>query len=342
MAFQKVEFEFPHDEVEEATTEIEIEPSSEVEVQIPGKEKVQPVEPETKVESEPEPEPEVEIVDDTPKKDRNRTPSEPPEDITEEELENYSDKVRNRIRHFSKGYHDERRAKETAQRERDELERAVQSILAEKNALQETVTKNQQVLYEQAKHNLDGELSQAKEAFKVAHESGDSDALLNAQERFTNAKLKADRLTSLEEPVEVSDTTSVESTQAAPDPKAVAWRNENSWFGNPDHQPETAFALGLHKELIENENVVVSSDEYYEKINSRMQKTFPELFGGANEQEVQTPKSRSDNVVAPATRSTAPKKIRLTQTQLALSKRLGLTPAQYAKQVAIDMRNNNG
>ena len=101
MPFQKVEFEFP--DPEETSTEIEIEPSNEVEIDISGGEK--PVA-ETVVEPEPEPEPELEVIDDTPKKDRNRTPSEPPEDVTEEELENYSDKVRNRIRHFSKGYHE--------------------------------------------------------------------------------------------------------------------------------------------------------------------------------------------------------------------------------------------
>ena len=339
MPFQKVEFEFPHDEVDELSTEIEIEPSSEIEVDLSGGGHV--LAPEPEVESEVEPE--LEIIDDTPKKDRNRTPSEPPEDVTDEELQNYSDKVQKRIRHFSKGYHDERRAKESAERERDELQQAVQGMLAEKNALQDTVSKNQQVLYEQAKHSVAGELSQAKEAFKVAHESGDSDAFLNAQERFTNAKLKAERLTALEEPVEVDDTTPTQQpTQAAPDPKAVAWRSENTWFGNANHEPETAVALGLDKQLTENGNVAVSSDEYYEEINTRMQKTFPELFRGVDEQEVQAPKPKPDNVVAPATRSTMPKKLRLTQTQLALSKRLGLTPAQYAKQVAIDMRNSNG
>ena len=284
MPFQKVEYEFPHDEDNEVTTEIEIEPSSEIEVDLSGGTETQVKEQETEVEIEPE----IEVVDDTPEADRGRTPSEPPEDITEEELGTYNAKVQKRIRHFSKGYHDERRAKETAERERDELERALQGILEEKKALQETVSSNQQVLFEQAKHSVEGELSQAKEAFKVAHESGDTEALLSAQERFTNAKLKAERLTSLEEPVEVSDTTSTQQpTQAAPDPKAVAWRNENTWFGNPNHEPETAFALGLHKQLTENENVAVSSDEYYEKINSRMQNTFPELFGGGEAQEVQ-------------------------------------------------------
>jgi hypothetical protein len=216
-------------------------------------------------------------------------------------------------------------------------------MLSENNALKETVATNQETLLTQAKYSVDGELSQAKAAFKAAHESGDSEALLSAQERFTNAKLKSERLTSLEEPVaEVQNVQSPVNNPPAPDPKAVAWRQQNTWFGNAKHEPETAFALGLHKQITETENISAESDEYYEQINARMQERFPELFEDTNEQEVRRPKARTSNVVAPATRSTAPKKIRLTQTQVALSKRLGITPAQYAKQVALDIRNSNG
>jgi len=330
MPFQKVEFEFPDEREEEQSTEIEIEPLGEIEVDISGGNTALEPTP------EPEPEPEIEVVNDVPEKDRGRIPSTPPEDVTKEELNNYSEKVAKRIQHFSKGYHDERRAKETAQRERDELERAVEGVLAERNALQDTVNKNQQALFQQAKHSVEGELSQAKEAFKVAHDSGDSEALLNAQERFTNAKLKAGRLEEFEEPKEIVDTSSRTQPNRPPaDPKADAWRDENTWFGNPNHAPETAFAVGLHKQLTEVDNVTVSSDEYYEIINSRMRKTFPHLYGELDEQEVQVPKPKLDNVVAPATRSTGTKKVRLTQTQLNLSKRLGLSPAEYAKQVAI-------
>ena len=331
MPFQKVEFEFPEGE-EESGTEIEILPSSEIEVDISGGPQVSAPEP------EPEPELEIEVINDVPEKDRGRTPSEPPEDITEEELKTYGAGVQNRIRHFSKGYHDERRAKESAERERDELQRAVQGVLAEKNALQDTVNKNQQVLYTQAKHSVAGELSQAKEAFKVAHDSGDSEAFLDAQERFTNAKLKAERLEGFGEPKEVPSPAEELVNRPSTDAKAEEWKDENTWFGNASHRPETAFALGLHQQLTEVENIPASSEEYYEKINSRMQDTFPELFKGLDEQEVQTPKPRLDNVVAPATRSTATRKVRLTATQIALSKKLGITPADYAKQVAIDTR----
>ena len=343
MPFQKVEYEFPHDEDNELTTEIEIEPSSEIEVTLPGKEATQEVE----VQVEPEVEPEVEVVNDVPEADRNRTPSEPPENVTEEELVNYSKRVQDRLKHFSKSYHDERRAKETAERERDELEKLVQQTLSENSSLKETVTQNREALLKQAKANVEAEIVQAKALYKRAHEEGDSDSLVQAQEALNVNLLRQDSLNKLERESLQEPETPVENVQQpidrpAPDPRAVAWKEQNTWFGNPTYEPETAFALGLHKQITEAEGTSADSNEYYEKLNSRMQAKFPELFEGTNEQEVQTPKQKTGNVVAPATRSTAPKKIRLTQTQLVLAKRLGLTPAQYAKQVAIDMRNNNG
>ena len=105
MPFQKVEFEFP-DEKEEESTEIEVESSSAEEIKKPARAKAEEAD-----------SIEIEVVDDTPKADRGRKPSEPPEDVTEEELEDYSEKVQKRIKHFSKGYHDERRGKERAIRD---------------------------------------------------------------------------------------------------------------------------------------------------------------------------------------------------------------------------------
>ena len=340
MPFQKVEYEFPEVDAEEGSTEIEIEPSGELEVIIPGREKAQTLEPEDESEDESE----LEIIDDTPENDRDIIPSEPPEEVTDEELGNYAKKVQNRIKHFSKGYHDERREKETAQRERDELERVVQQMLSENQDLKSTVSKNREVLLSQAQNGVEAEIAQARAAYKKAHEEGDTENLLTAQERLTNASLKKDNLSRLEkESLQQSEST-VENVQQpvdrpAPDPKAVAWKEKNEWFGGMHHEPETAYALGLHKQITTAERIPADSDEYYEKLNSRMQAKFPELFEEINEQELQVPKStRPGNVVAPATRSTGSKKIRLTQTQVALSRRLGLSPEQYAKQVAIDMR----
>ena len=119
------------------------------------------------------------------------------------------------------------------------------------------------------------------------------------------------------------------------DDRANDWAASNTWFGQDDEM--TSFALGLHIPNLSKMGVSPQTEEYYETIDSRMRQIFPDSFEDVGEIEAAQPK-RKANVVAPATRSTAPKKIRLTQTQVAVAKRLGLTPEQYAKQVAIDMR----
>jgi len=342
MPFQKVEFSFPHED-EETSTDIEIEDSSATEIDLSGKPQIEPEsEPEPVVEEAVEDDLEVEVVDDTPKADRNRKPAEPPAEVTDEELAEYSDKVQNRIRHFSKGYHDERRAKEAALRERQEFERVAQQLVDENKRLKGTVSQNQEALLEQAKRTAAGEMILAKRAYKQAYEAGDADKLVEAQEKLTNAKIKADRLDNLRtEPLQSEETevqTQQIEEQSAPAPivdeRANDWAASNTWFGQDDEM--TSFALGLHNKLVK-EGINPQTEEYYERIDSRMRQVFPDQFEDVGEIEAEKPK-RKANVVAPATRSTAPKKIRLTQTQVAVARRLGLTPEQYAKQVAIDMR----
>ena len=189
MAFQKVEFEFPDDEDD---NKMAIEESSAVEIDISGKKTADDFRADAALKSEGEVDTddddfEVEVVDDTPKADRGRKASEPPTDVTDEELEDYSDKVRKRIQHFSKGYHDERRAKEEALRERQELERVTQQLMEENKKLKGNVNKNQTALLEQAKRNAAIETEGAKRAYKEAYESGDSDAVLEAQEKLSGS-----------------------------------------------------------------------------------------------------------------------------------------------------------
>jgi|TARA_Y100000114_G_C11755934_1_gene326851 hypothetical protein len=349
MPFQKVEYSFPDEEKE---TSIEIEDSGEVEIDLSGKKTAEeyadtPVEPEIEVE-EPKAELEIEIVDDTPEDDRNRTPRKPPADVTEEELEGYSKKVRKRIHHFSQSYHDERRAKETAVRERQELEALTQRLLEENKTLKGDVGTTREALLEQAKRVVDSELNGAKIAYKDAYESGDADRLIEAQEHLTSAKLKADRLDNFKLPSLQEEETEVQEPQPAPqqerDPKAEAWVAKNPWFHSDDEM--TAYAMGLHQKLVKS-GVDPRSDEYYERIDARMRKVFPEEFDEDVEQqeelqETQETRTQSANVVAPATRSTAPNKVRLTKTQVALANRLGVPLEEYARQAALEMRNNNG
>ena len=335
MGFQKVEYSFPDEEKDSKKEDIEIESSGAIEINVSGEE---PAKKEKEVTQDKDDGVEIEIVDDTPKADRNRKASKPPEDVTDEELEDYSDKVQSRIKHFSKGYHDERRLKEQALRERQELETFAKKLVDENKELKGTVDKNQGALVEQAKKNSALEILSAKRLYKRAYEAGDSDKLLDAQEKLTNAKIKADKLDNFapsplqEESNEVQIPTQESASKPDVDPRATEWAQANTWFG--DDKEMTGFAMGLHDKLISS-GIDPASDEYYENINSRMQKVFPEHFGDEPENKKV---KRQSNVVAPATRSTSPKKVTLTQTQVAIAKKLGVPLELYAKKVAEEMR----
>jgi len=212
MAFEKVEYQFP-DETE--TKNIEVEPSGAVEIDISGKatkDEYAKNKDANKVSNNNDADDlDIEVVDDTPKADRGRKPSEAPSDVTDEELEEYSDKVKNRIKHFSKGYHDERRAKETALREAQELEKLTKQLVEENKKLKTTTVKNQTAMLEQAKKSAESDLEKAKAAYKVAYESGEADAVVEANESITAAKIKSDRLNNFKLPTLQENETPVET-----------------------------------------------------------------------------------------------------------------------------------
>ena len=284
--------------------------------------------------------PEVEVVDDTPEQDRGRKPmDEAPKDVTDDELAKYDESVRKRIQHFTKGYHEERRAKEAALREREEAFRLAQQIVEENRRLKGSLSTNQNALLEQAKRNVANDMEEARRQYKTAYESGDSDALVAAQEAMTSAKLKADRINSFRPPALQEEQNVVQTRQQVPqeqpvDSKLASWKDDNQWFG--ENKRMTAYALGLHEDLV-SEGIPAGTDEYYRRINSDIRERFPDQFESGKQADAQTP-SRTSNNVAPATRSTAPKKIVLTKTQVELAKRLGLTNEQYARAVAAEMR----
>lgn len=273
----------------------------------------------------------LEIVDDTPEQDKGRKPSPPPEDVTEEELEAYSDKVRKRIQKFSKSYHDERRAKEEAQRERDELQRAAKQLLEENTSLKGSSAKNQTVLLDQAKQTVTAELELARKAYREAYETGEADKVLAAQEKLTSATIKADKVNNVKlPPIQEKKNPVKDEPSARPtDQKAVDWAKRNPWFHADEEM--TGFAFGLHNKLIAS-GVDPKSDAYYEKLDTRMRQVFPDRFDD-EEDDDPPPQKRKAEVVAPASRSTAPKKIRLTKSQVAVAKRLGVPLEEYAKQM---------
>ena len=284
--------------------------------------------------------PEIEVVDDTPLADRNRSPMvEPPKEFNDDELTKYDESVQKRIKHFTKGYHEERRAKEAAQREKEEAIRLAQAVMAENNQLKGSVNQNQTALLEQAKRVVGNEVDDAKRMYKEAYESGDSDKLLEAQEALTNAKIRADKVNNFRPtPLQVRETpVQIESrpTRAAPvDEKLLAWQDNNQWFGS--NKRMTAYALGVHEDLV-GEGIPAGSEEYYRRIDSDIRSRFSDQFGTDESVDAKPQRTKSNNV-APATRSTAPKKIVLNQSQVNIAKRLGVPLELYARKVAEEMR----
>jgi hypothetical protein len=317
--------------------------SEQVEFEFPDDKEAKAEAPEKEVSNEIE----VEVVDDTPEKDRGREPSEPPSEVTEDELESYSDKVKKRIQHLSKGYHDERRAKEAAAREKEEALRFAQQVYEENKKLKTYANQSNRTATEANKSAAEAELAQARAKFKKAYEDGDGDLLATAQEDIADAKIKLTRFQ--DKLIEIPDEDTLqrenksvysvteEPPRRGPDLKAQAWQRQNSWFGSDEEM--TSFALGVHEKLVK-QGVDAESDEYYEKLNRRIRQVFPESFGDDVVEDKPVKKAKPANVVAPATRSTAPKKIVLTQTQVAFAKRIGVPLEDYAKEIAKLGREN--
>lgn len=297
---------------------------------------------------------EIQIEDDTPEPDRGKKPL--PKDLVEElekdDLEDYSDKVKKRLSQMKKVWHDERRAKEAAAREKEEALRFAQQQFEENRRLKQRLGVGEKVFLQEVTKAANNELVTAKEKLKQAYESGDSDRITEAQELLTDAKLKIQQYSRFQPSLQ-NDNEGVQTqqqvqvpAQSAPtiDPKAESWKQQNTWFGTDEEM--TALALGLHEKLVRS-GVDPRSDDYYRQIDKTMRKRFPEAFDGYEDEPTQTrqtersSRNKPANVVAPVTRSTAPRQVRLTPTQVAIAKKLGLSNEQYAREL-FKLENNNG
>jgi len=310
---------------------------------------------EVKKEAEPvqgELEFDIEIEDDTPKADRNRDPL--PENIKEEldadNLDEYSDRVKNRMAQLKKAWHDERRAKEASERQRNEAERVASISVQENQKLKQTLSTGEADYLKTLQDKYTADLTFAQREYKDAYDMGDGEKLVAAQTKMNEAQYKLGQAQdrkpqfnqqALQTPENTlsSEQVTAQPNVARPDAKALAWQDKNTWFGKDEEM--TSLALGLHEKLVRN-GVNPSSDQYYRSIDSTMQKRFPENYGDSDSLvEVKPAQRKPSTVVAPATRSTGPKKIRLTKTQLALAKKFKLTPEQYAREL-IKTENTNG
>jgi hypothetical protein len=282
---------------------------------------------------------ELEIEDDTPEQDRNRQPlpKEMVQELEEDELEDYSEKVKTRLKQMKKVWHDERREKESALREQQEAVNLAQNLVEENKKLKSRLTEGEKSLISTATSAAELEMEMAKRAYKEAYDSGDSDKIVDTQEKLNNAGYRLQRLKGYRPPLqEENNSVQNQPTQAAAprlDQKTDSWRKQNTWFGQDEEM--TATALGLHQKLEKQYGgQYIGTDEYWNTVNKTMQRRFPEYFG---DEEPEKPQRTAATVVASASRSTAPKKIVLKQSQLALAKKLGLTPEQYAREYAKTM-----
>jgi hypothetical protein len=280
----------------------------------------------------------LEVVDDTPEADRGREPM-PKEIVAElesDELEEYSDKVKTRLKQMKKVWHDERREKERVQREQHEALSAAQRLLEENRQLRRTLSQGEQSLVGSYKQTAEYEVDAAKRAYRDAYESGDADKVVDAQEKLSRATLRLQQVEQYRPTLQHQETevdiVPQQVQQPRLDQKTVTWQESNTWYGT---DPEmTASALGLHQKLVnERGPQYVGSDEYWTAIDKTMRRRFPDYFGEEEAPKTSSRENKGANVVAPASRSRSPKKIVLKQSQLAIAKRLGLTPEQYAREL---------
>lgn len=280
----------------------------------------------------------VEVIDDTPPEDKGRKPLDAPvEEVTDEELNNYGDKVKKRISELSHAKHDERRAKEAALRQAQELETYTKHVIEENRRLKEYVSNGEQVYAGTLLESAQAKVDAAKRAYKEAVESYDPDQIVEAQTTLNEAQwnlaeAKKFRPTPLQPVAEPVYNQPTQQEYARPDEKTVRWQARNQWFGENDEM--TAVALATHKNLVAN-GVDPRSDEYFGRIDARMRELYADYFGESR-RETRKPA----NVVAPASRSTKAKKVVLTSTQVALAKRLGVPLDVYAKQIAKEEAQN--
>jgi hypothetical protein len=318
MATQYEEYKFPH-ELEETKDELDV-----------------------TVEDDDDEEVKVKIVDDTPEEDRNKEPL--PSEIKSElerldESQEYTAGVTQKFKQYKKAWHDERREKEAALREQQEALKMAQRILDENNKLKGMLQSGEKELISTYQTSAEMELDKAERNYKEAYDSGDSDRLLAAQKELVRAEMKLDKAKNFKPTVQIPENevqTAPSRQEAEPqmDPKVASWVSRNPWFVDRDKRAMRKFAEGVHEDLAERYGKgYIGTDEYFNSIDKEVKKRFPEEFASSSPNDEGKPqRTRPSTVVAPAKRSTAPKQVVLSKTEVGLAKKLGLTKEQYARE----------
>lgn len=292
----------------------------------------------------------IEIEDDTPPEDRNKEPM-PAEKVRalesatdEEEAELAPRDQKERLQQYKKVWNDERRAKEAAQREQQEAIELARKVLEENKKLKAQYSAGEKTYIETVQSHTDTQVAMAKREYKEALESGDADRVVEAQTKLSEATYAAQQAkqfkpTALQEDENEVQIQQVEQQRPKVDAKTAAWLDENPWYGTK--KAMSNFAVGIHEELVDEYGKdIVGTDQYYKRIDQTMRKKFPEYFeldGDSSTVETKenqtSQRTKPSTVVAPATRSTSSKQVRLKASQMALIKKLGLSPEQYSREV---------
>jgi hypothetical protein len=295
---------------------------------------------------------ELEIVDDLPKQPVKQAEKEE----NDEELSDYSDKVRKRINKLKYEQHEAQRQREAAERMREEAVRFAQQVVAKNQQYESLIQRGEGALVAQIKSRASLALDQAKSLYKEAYEAGDAQKIIEAQERLLNAQTEFREAEKHERVLQNRPRQQVQQPQYTPQnyvppqpqvpqpsSKALEWTKKNPWFGPQGNRSMTALAYGIHETLIREEGVQADTDEYYQKIDAAMRQRFPDYFEKDEEVQVTSaPAQRTPStVVAPSNRNNGarPRKIQLTASQVSLAKRLGISPEQYAKQLIKESSN---
>jgi hypothetical protein len=323
---------FPHEEFDpdfdNLTTELDSDDDSTLTVDLPGPK---------------EDDFDIDVVDDTPETDKKARPL--ARDVAEpsdEELASYGKKARDRIGELTHARHDERRRREALEREHNALVEAARRIQEENLNLRKAYTEGATEYSKVTVSTAETAVAAAKDKLRRANETLDPEEITAAQEALTDAKIQLMRAKDFRAPVvpEPRDVVQLQpSTQASrqSDPELQSWMGRNRWFTDPEHVAETSYALGLHQELVQ-KGFAAGGAAYYEQIDARMKKRFPELFSsGANDKvdDEPAPRRKTTSPVAQVERTPAGKRrVTLTQSQLRVCQKLGITPQQYAAQIA--------
>ena len=275
---------------------------------------------------------EIDLSPEAPKPEETASePVEVQETASDEELEEYSTNVRGRIGDLTKRFREEERQKQTA------IQYA-ENVQKENQNLKDRLDKLDKGFIKQFEGRVDSELDTAKRVLKEAHETGDVDAMVEAQEALSNLSVEKSRLTSVKSNEINRENVANPPAAQAPvppqpavvaDPKAEAWASKNDWFGQDEVMTYAAF--GVHRRLIEDEGFDPTSNDYYDELDKRMRSEFPQKLnsgskptGGRKVASAESSRSRNRS---------GRKTVRLSASQVAIAKRLNVPLEEYAKYV---------